>query len=155
MKDGKSSLKKFAVVLNVAIFCLLILAGCATKEAVKNVSDEDILRERVTAYWNYRIKGDMDKAYSYEDLYTKNMVSMSKYIAGGMNPLVQWSGFELVEIKMKNADTAAVKIKANLKIKAPGAKAFEHDMMMVDQWVRDEGYWYHLSNFNSKPIGKK
>lgn len=143
MKGGISSLKKNAVILSAVIFCLLISAGCATKEALKNVSDEDVLRERAMAYWKYRINGELDKSYIYEDPLTRKKLSVVSYIQRYSNPMVGFSSYEIVAISRKGKDVFAVTVKLRVLLKAPGAKLFEHDTQITEQWIRDDESWYH------------
>lgn len=150
MKGGKSSLKKVAAVLNVAIFCLLILAGCATKEAVKNVSDEDVLRERVTAYWSYRTKGELDKAYLYEDALTRKTMSLVIYMQKYTNPMIKYVSFGINDIKLTGDDIREIAGTLHISLKAPGAKALERDAGVIEQWVKEDGIWYHATKADNK-----
>src|ERR1700690_3299340 len=78
----------------VVFFSLIIFSGCSIKEAVKNVPDEDILRERVMAYWGYKINEEFDKAYEFEyPLYrkTENAVNYIRHF----NPNFHWRKCEI------------------------------------------------------------
>jgi hypothetical protein len=45
---------------------LIILSGCAKKNAIKQISEEEALRTRIEEFWNYRKKLELDKCYYYE-----------------------------------------------------------------------------------------
>lgn len=143
-------MKKKLSVLMVAICYLIISTGCATKEAVKNISDEDVLRNRVAAYWSSKVKGDMDKAYLYEDTFTKKTISVTRYIQANSNPLIRFMDFEVLDIRPMEDGHYEVKVKTRIWAKVPGAKAFEHDAVMSEQWLREEGSWNHITNADNK-----
>ncbi len=141
-----AGLKKFLKVSHVTFpgifFFLIIFFGCATKEAVKSVSDEEVLKERVTAYWNYRIKGELEKAYDYEYPLAKR--PLTTYIAQHESPLLKYKSFELKSI-MKNAgDVADVELTILPVVKVPGAKAFEHTLTITERWVKVDEVWYRM-----------
>ena len=84
MESGNASRKTLMIKGNaplcIAILCLIILWGCAKKETVRNIPDEDVLQERVTEYWAHVIKEDFIKSYEYEDPLFRKAVSMNQYI---------------------------------------------------------------------------
>lgn len=144
MKGSKSSLKKFTSVFSVAIFCLLISAGCATKEAVKKMSDEDMLRKRVMLYWDYKIKGEYDKMYAFEDPFTRKKIVLQKYLQLYNNPMIEFRGYEISGIGPIKEAAAEVDVKARMWIKIPGTKALEYDTGLTEQWFQEAGEWYHI-----------
>ena len=127
------------------IFCLIIFSGCATKEAVKNSGDEEILRERVTAYWNHKINGEFEKSYEYESPLYRKQVSVMRYVSGFDTPSkVKWVGTGIESVAI-DGDSANVNLRVRLSINTGnpdrkiGPETFESE-----QWVKVEGVWYHV-----------
>ncbi|MBI5640428.1 MAG: hypothetical protein HZA17_08385 [Nitrospirae bacterium] len=131
------------------ILSLIIFSGCAKKEAVKSLQDEEVLKQRVMSYWNHKISREFDKAYSYEDPVFRKKSSLTIYLKQYDNPAMTYTRFEVQDIKLNDAEHAEVKIKTDVRLKVPGAKAFEHDTELTELWVRVDGEWYHV------PKGKK
>ncbi|MEJ2697028.1 MAG: hypothetical protein P8013_10305 [Candidatus Sulfobium sp.] len=128
----------------IGFFGLIISSGCATKGAVKKVSDEEALRERVVAYWGFRSRGEYDRSYIFESPLYREKISLVNYIKRSGNPMVKYRDFEVVKIDKEDEDHAEVRVKVNGEYKIPGAKPFVHDMFVNEQWVRLEGQWYHV-----------
>ncbi|MGC2062385.1 MAG: hypothetical protein WA610_05355 [Thermodesulfovibrionales bacterium] len=134
--------------MTLAILCLIILVGCAKKEAIKQMSDEEALRERVQLYWSHVIKEAFDKSYELEHpLYKKN-VSMVEYIRG-VNNNVKWIRVDIKSVVLEN-DTADVMLEMDTKLSTiPIYKNKTSDALMPNQrktekWVRVDGIWYHV-----------
>lgn len=142
--------KGFKINRLAAIFLLIIFTGCATKEAVKSVSDEEALRARVMVYWDSKIKGELDKTYQMEQPGYRKAVSLVNYILHQTNPTIVTKGFEIADMYKRDTDHAEVSIRASQIFKAPGSKPFEHDMVLTEQWVRINGEWYHV--FGNKKL---
>jgi hypothetical protein len=124
------------------IFLLTIFSGCVTKEAVKNVSDEEVLRERVIAYWNLRINKEFEKTYDYE--YLPSMPK-ARYMVRLSNPLIEYKAFEIKNIRFDTDDSADIEMSVRVVAKAPGARAFEHESIIKERWVKAKGIWHHVS----------
>jgi len=139
-------MKKYSLIF---IFLLIISFGCAKKEAIKSLQDEEVLKERVTSYWNHKIKREFDKVYPYEDPLFRKRISLVAYIQQYGSSAKTYTSFEVQNIKLNDAEHAEVKIKTDVRLKVPGAKAFEHETELTEQWVRVDGEWYHV------PKGKK
>jgi hypothetical protein len=125
------------------IFLLTIFSGCVTKEAVKNVSDEEVLRERVIAYWNHKIREEFDKSYEYEYPLYRKQVSLVKYIKGFKTDVIRWKAVNVKDINI-NDDEAIVGMYINIDVKVPGIRRIERDSLVKEKWVRVEGIWYHV-----------
>lgn len=125
-----------------AIFSLTILVGCVTKEARKDISDEEALRQRIMAYWNHKIKQEFDKSYEYE--YPIKGITRSRYISRLDSPLIRYKDFSIKSIIKLSDDTAEVEMDILPVLKAPGAKPFEHKTTIKEKWVKWNGLWYHV-----------
>lgn len=136
------SIARYIIRKNI-IFFLIIFSGCVTKEAIKDVSDEEVLRERVMAYWNHKIKQEFDKSYEYEEPFYRKKVNLVKYIKGFRTDLLRWQAAEIREMDVKG-DEAIVKLGLKIDVKIPRIKRLESDSLVTEKWVRVEGIWYHV-----------
>ncbi len=123
---------------------LIIFAGCGTKEAVREVSDAEVVRERATAYWDSVIRGDFVKAYEFEFPLYRKQVPAGSYVRQYSNPRIEYRGFEVKEVSLVDETTADVSVKTNRALKVPGAKPFVTDVLTVDRWVKLDGIWFHV-----------
>jgi len=140
---GERGVKERLVTYLGMIFLLTIFSGCVTKEAVKNVSDEEVLRERVIAYWNHKIREEFDKSYEYEYPLYRKQVSLVKYIKGFKTDVIRWKAVNVKDINI-NDDEAVVGMYINMDVKVPGIRRIERDSLVKEKWVRVEGIWYHV-----------
>jgi hypothetical protein len=125
------------------IIFLIIFSGCATKEAVKGVSDEEVLRERIMAYWNYKVNEEFDRSYDYEDPLYRKMVNRVKYIQGIHTSRAKWTGVEIENLKIEG-ESAIVDMKVKMKIVVTPSKNIEPDALLNEKWVKVSGTWYHV-----------
>jgi hypothetical protein len=145
---------RFIKVFYIAIHLLIILGGCATKDALKSVSDEDILRERVMAYWDYKVKGEFDKSYEYEHPLFKKQTSMVKYIQGFKSGVARWLGTNVEDIEIKG-DTAEASVNVKTVVRIPRVKPIESDSLIKEKWVKTDGMWYHVpAGLIDSPAGR-
>ncbi len=130
------------------ILCLINLGGCAKKDAIKQISDEDALRERVQAYWAHNIKEEYDKSYEFEYPLFKKNVSMVEYLRNITNN-VRWERVEILKIEMGdgNADVT-VMMDVNVKglpIRVKGRDGIEFKgNARTEKWIKTDGLWYHV-----------
>lgn len=127
----------------VAIFCLIIFTGCATKEAVRSLPDEEVLRERIVAYWNHKVKQEFDKSYEYEDPYFRGKINMVNYIKSFHTGKSEWSGAKIEGLKIEG-DSAIVDMKVMLKVVVSSSRNVEQDVPIEEKWVKADGIWYHV-----------
>lgn len=135
-----------------AIFFLIIFTGCATKEAVKSVSDEEVLRDRVMAYWNHKVKEEYDLSYDYEDPFYRKRFNRTKYVKSiNIDKRVGWKEVRIGDLKMEG-DSATVVIKLRMRIGAPSA-GVEQDVAISERWVKVDGLWYHVQKKSMEQQG--
>ncbi len=130
--------------LCIVFFCLIILSGCATKNAVKKVTGEDILRTRVTEFWEHRIKLELDKCYSYEYPLLRKKTNIVDYIKSFNTGFAVWKGYIIKDIKFIDEENADVNMDIKSSVKIPGTKQFEQDSDVTERWIKLEGTWYHV-----------
>jgi hypothetical protein len=150
-------LRRTVLVKRISVFMLLLLLllsliisiGCVKKEAIKISSDEEILRERVMAYWNYRVKQELDKSYEFEDPIYKKGHSLVSYIKRfGVDP-VRLKEVKISGLQMEDA-AARIDLKMRVEVRAPGARApLKTEADRSDRWGKIEGMWYHVIDEHS------
>lgn len=128
-------------------FFLIIFSGCSIKETVKNAPDEDILRERVMAYWGHKINEEFDKAYEFEYPLYKKSVNAVNYIRH-FNPNFHWRKCEIDAVKIAE-DMAYVDMKMTNEVvihaaKIPKTEVELKDVIVNEQWIKVDGTWYHV-----------
>jgi hypothetical protein len=135
--------KCFGRWLIITIFLLIIFSGCATKVAVKRETDEELLRQRVMAYWNYKIEQKFDKSYEYEDPLFRKEVDMVNYIRSFHVGRFAWAGASIEQIHTEG-DVATVDMKMTIKVMLSHSKNLESQSFVKEKWVKVDGNWYHI-----------
>ncbi len=131
----------------IAFFSLIILAGCSIKETVKNIPDEEMLRERGTTYWGYICREEFDKAYAFEYPLYRKTVGLMDYIRR-IRPGMKWRNAEIGKIVVEN-EAASMKVGVDTEVKMTFpkvAKKFDVNshMELDEKWVKVDGVWYHV-----------
>ena len=143
METENRFLRKFGKCIFITFFCLIIFQGCGTKEAVKTQTDEDFLRQRVTAYWDYKIKQEFDKTYDFEVPVYRKKVSLVNYIRSFRTNIVKWIQARIENIKIEDG-AAMLDLTLRVRVKLPEVKSHESDSLIKEKWVKVEGIWYHV-----------
>lgn len=136
-------MKRFIYQGVIVFFILFFFYGCATKEAVKQVSDEELLKQTVMIYWKHKIDREFEKAYRYEYVSRINGMSVTKYVELNSKPALTYKSFDLLSIRLRLEDVADVELSVVPVAKAPGAKPFEYPVTITERWVRMDDSWYH------------
>ena len=129
----------------IVFFCLIFFSGCSIKDTVNTRSDEDVLKERIMAYFNYRINKEFDKTYEYEDPLYRKTVSLTRYIQKQGHRQVKAARIEKLSIE---GDKAAVVMTLRVKVRlvsqvGMAAQDIEHDTQVTQTWIKSDGQWYH------------
>ncbi len=124
---------------------MIILTGCATKNSLKTQSEEDILRARVTEFWNYRVNLELDKCYSYEYPLLRKKINLVQYIKTFNTELVRWKSFRIKSIRIFDKESAEVNLDVLVSVKMPMIKKFNDKTSIAEKWVKHDGIWYHVS----------
>jgi hypothetical protein len=141
MRNGR--VRCFGAGLQIIIFILIIFSGCATKVAVKSTTNEELLKDRVMAYWNYKIKKEFEKSYEYEYPLFRKQVNVINYIKSFNTVKAGWSKAGIERIDMRG-DNATVDMKIQVKIAVSSSRDLEHEGLVKEKWVKVEGIWYHI-----------
>lgn len=125
------------------LFPLIIFAGCAKKVAVNSVADDQILEQRITAYWNHKIKGEFDKSYEYEDPFFRKSMNMVTYIKT-TGRAVKWKQMAIEKTSV-DGETAQADLVLTIQAMVPDPKILGTDLRVKesDRWVKVDGTWYH------------
>lgn len=133
------------------IFFLIIFSGCATKDAVRNISEDEVLRERVMTYWGHKISQEFDKSYTYEDPYYRKRFNMIKYIKSIDTARASWKSATIEGLKI-DGDSAIIDMKVKVHITvAPSARDIEQEFPLKETWVKVDGIWYHVPKKSGRP----
>lgn len=154
LKRCRKLLELNYVVKLAVIFSLLIFSGCATKEAVKNLTDEDQLKERVMAYWSYKVNQEFDKSYEYEAPFFRNTTSLVKYIRSFKSGRLEWKGAEVKSLKI-DGSSAIIDLKISIRLDLGPSSKIEHEVPLKEKWVRVDGTWYNVPQKFREQTGMK
>jgi len=133
--------------LFIVFFCLIFFSGCSIKDTVNTRSDEDVLKERIMAYFNFKIKKEFDKTYEYEDPLYRKTISLSKYIQKQGQRQVKAATIEKLSIEGDKASVVmALRVKVRLVSEVGMAvQDIEHDAKTPQTWIKSDGQWYHAN----------
>ena len=126
---------------------LSFLTHCAGPQVVRE-EEKTKLRDRINEYWQYRIKGDAERAYQCEIPAFREKVSILQY--ANRFKLVKYLDVEVQEIEVKGREASSnLKLTYVIFLKAISDKKL--NKFEKEKWVKIEGTWYHLpENFEIK-----
>jgi len=108
------------------------------------MTDEEVLRRRVEEYWNYKIKGQWDKAYALESPDYQRRVVLSAYVNQNGRSMVKWEGFNIIET-WTSGEEGFVKVDRKYRYALPQTDKAVFDRVAEEKWVKKDGEWYRLS----------
>ena len=126
--------------------------GCAglNKTVPPPLSQEDILKNIVTEYWQYKIDRSLEKAYLYEDPNSRQEVKLTDYLLS-MGTNVKWVQVQIehIEIKGENADISLrIRYYSTLANFNPEGG---RESTITDYWIMKENSWYHTFGSQKQP----
>lgn len=97
------------------------------------------------AYWNFRIKGEYDKSYKYENPFFRKKVSLVDYIKH-TGQAVKTESASIEDIKI-DGDNAGVKLLTKIRVIVPDPQIMRARLKrtFTDRWVSVDGIWYHVA----------
>ncbi len=95
------------------------------------------LNERIQAYWDARVKRQVERAFEFE---TPGVMEKQDYLTNMMATNIAFTKYSIRSIREK-ADEAEVDLQVEYLL--PGLSR-PVSSSMLDKWVRVEGRWYHL-----------
>ena len=131
-EDGASSRRDRREIL-FALFALstvlVVASACSEKVAT--------LEERAQAYWEARVKGKVEQAFTFEK---PGSIEHLAYLKKLSISHVTFTSSAIRSIKEKD-DEAEVELQVQYLL--PGLSR-SVSSSMLDKWVKIEGQWYHL-----------
>lgn len=143
-KAGRVQLGSRGAGWTVALVALVAVLGSSqTAPAPQPVQS---LRERVTAFWEARIKGDEAAAYQYETYAHTGEMTVTQYIQA-RSPMLKYKAYTIDTIQEQEQE-AQVTVNLQYQMTIPGMVDMPMTMPIQEQWVRlDDSQWYR----NVKP----
>lgn len=127
----------------ISVFLALTVSSCALKG--KSLSQEDMLRQRICAFWDLVVEGRYDQAYEYEYPILRKDMDVNIYSANWSNPLARYRGAQIKSIEFKEDGLASVKMVFDIALKPPGLKGSScFKFERPEKWVESDGQWYHV-----------
>ena len=119
---------------------LSFLVQCVGPQVVKE-EERSKVRDRVNEYWQYKIKGDIEKAYQCELLAFREKVSVLQYASHFRT--FRYLDAEVQEIEVKGREAnSKVKLTYVVTIKVISGKKLNR--FVEEKWINIEGTWYHM-----------
>ncbi|MDH3903033.1 MAG: hypothetical protein OEU84_05900 [Xanthomonadales bacterium] len=117
---------------------LLLLSACVSTEP--KVSD---IEERVTAYWDTLLSGDLAGAYEFLSPGYRSSVSSMDYQRSILMKQVQWTSAKYVKSDCTET-TCTVEISLGYRVAGavPGVKSFTGSQNVDESWINIDGMWY-------------
>ena len=138
----------------ILIVSLSLLTSCVSGRYLSGYNRAS-LKERVTAYWTYKVRGDFERAYKFEYPLYRKKVTLERYLQRHNAPFIKYNGFEIVKMQQGGDGSFNVKLKVNVSLKAPGSKSFLHDTFLMEKWMKTDGQWFHVPRVFKKFIQEK
>jgi uncharacterized protein YchJ len=119
---------------------LSFLTHCAGPQVVGE-EEKAKFRDRINEYWQYRIKGDAERAYQCEVPAFREKVSILQY--ANRFKLVKYLNIEVQEIEVKGRE-ASSKLKLTYVIFLKAISDKKLSKLEEEKWVKVKGTWYHV-----------
>lgn len=127
----------------ICVYFLMVGLVLGFISCAASANREKTLTERVSKYWEHKIKGDFDKSYLYEVPEYRKEVTASDY-AKSFGSGVSWLGVRVDRVEVKGNEGivyVAVRYVWNMVPYMPkdGIKSLARE-----KWKLVDGRWYHL-----------
>ena len=133
----------------VALVALVAVLG--SSQTAPEPQPTQSLRERVTAFWEARIKGDEVSAYQYEIYAHTGEMTVTQYVQA-RSPMLKYMAYTIDTIQEQEQE-AQVTVNVQSRMNVPGMVDVPLAMPIQEQWVRlDDSQWYR--NMKPKKSGK-
>ena len=133
----------------VVLVALVALLGSSQTEPEPHPPQS--LQERVTAFWDARLKGDEVAAYQYEIYAYTGEMTATQYIQA-RSPMFTYKAYTIDNIQEQEQE-ALVTVNLQYQLSVPGMVDLPLAMALKERWVRlDDNQWYH--NVRPKKSGK-
>ena len=122
----------------VAVVTVAALLG--SSQTAPESQPAESLRQRVTAFWEARIKGDELTAYQYEAYAYTGEMTATQYIQK-RSPALKYMAYTIDTIQ-EQQNEALVTVKLQYKMSIPGMVDLPMAMPIKERWVRIDNTWY-------------
>lgn len=119
---------------------LTFLAHCAGPQ-VTGEKEKAKLKNTIDTYWQYRIKGDAEKAYQCEVPAFREQVSILQYVH--RFKLVKYLDIEVKEIEIKGRE-ATSNSRLTYLIFLRGISNTKLTKLEQENWIKIKDTWYHV-----------
>ena len=114
------------------VVLVAFLASCQSEQSLK---------QRVTAFWEARLRGDEATAYQYEIYAHNGEMTLTQYIQA-RSPMLTYTAYTIDNIDEQDNE-AQVTVKMQSQMSVPGMPDVPLAMPMKERWVRlDDRQWY-------------
>ena len=120
----------------------VLLTHCAsTKPAVKPEDERELLKRRVSEYWQYQIEGKVDMTYQMEAPEFRERVPLIQYL--NRYRYMRYVGADVLEVSVEGKrGKASVKTVRTMNLVHLRQKKFTETK--EERWVEIEKKWYHI-----------
>ena len=119
---------------------LAFLTGCAGPQVVKE-DEKANLRNRINEYWQYRIKGDVEKAYQFEVPSFREKYSVLYYV--NRFRIVRYLEAEVREIGIDGKEASST-VKLTYVVLLKRLTDTKLAKLEQEKWIKIKDTWYHV-----------
>ena len=134
-----------------AVALVAVVAVLGAGQTAPESQPAESLRQRVTAFWEARIKGDEVSAFQYESYAYTGEMTVTQYVQA-RSPMLKYMAYTIDTIQEQEQE-AQVTVNVQSRMDIPGMVDVPLAMPIQEHWVRlDDGQWYR--NLKPKKPGK-
>jgi len=120
---------------------LVLLTHCASKPAVKPEDERELLRRRVSDYWQYQKEGKVDKSYQLEVPAYREKVPLLQYL--NQFKYLRYLEADVLEVTTEGGKgKALVKTTHTMNLRFVRQKKFTETK--EERWVEIDKMWYRI-----------
>ena len=127
-----------------------VVAVLGSGQTAPGQQPAESLKQRVTAFWEARLKGDEATAYQYEAYTHTGTMTLTQYIQA-RSPALKYMAYTIDSIQ-EQENEAQVTVKVQYQMSVPGMVDLPLAMPIKERWVRFENTWYR--DLQSEKPGK-
>ncbi len=133
--------RKAALYVALGVTTIIVLVGMLGCATLGSKNSEDRLRERVEAYWQARMKGDIEGQYRLEEVSTTKEASLLQYAK--KKPVAEILGYKIEDIQINPEKTeASVRLSVDHKWMLAGIPRTQITSSLMEKWVFINNDWY-------------
>ena len=127
-----------------------VVAVLGSGQTAPESQPSESLKQRVTAFWEARLKGDEATAYQYEAYAYTGEMTATQYIQA-RSPALKYMAYTIDTIQ-EQENEAQVTVKLQYQMTVPGMVDLPLATAIKERWVRFDNTWYR--NLKSERPGK-